>query len=68
MFRKGLALPDENNDAATSVRDIRREIDKPGVGAIRSQSRESRDLERGRWIGIVFLDTNKVNEMRQKKM
>ena len=48
MFRKGLALPDENNDAAASVRGIRREIDKPGVGAIRSQSRESRDLERGK--------------------
>ena len=38
------------------------------MGAIRSQSREFRDLQRGRGIKVRFLDTNKVNRMRQKKV
>ena len=42
-FKKGWALPDENDDAAASVRGIRRENARPGVGAIRTQSRESRN-------------------------
>ena len=33
------------------------------MGAIRSQSRASRDPERGRCVEIGFLDTNKVNVM-----
>ena len=48
MFREELALPDENGNTAASVRVIRRENARPGVGAIRSQSRETRDPERGR--------------------
>ena len=38
------------------------------MGAIRSQSRESRNPERGRQIEVRFLDTNKENEMRQNKV
>ena len=41
-------MPDENNDAAASVRGITRKNARPAVGAIRSQSRESRNPERGR--------------------
>ena len=47
-FRKGWALPDENDDAAASVHGIMRENARPGVGAIRMQSRESRNPEKGR--------------------
>ena len=47
-LREEQALPDENDDAAIWVRGIRRENARPGVGVIRSQSRESRDPERGR--------------------
>ena len=47
-FREGQALPDENDDAAASVRGIRRENARPRVGEIRTQSRRSRDPERGR--------------------
>ena len=36
-------MPDENDDAAAGVRDITRENARPGVGAIRMQSRESRN-------------------------
>ena len=38
-------MPDENDDDATSVRGVRRENARPGVGAIRSKSRESTDPE-----------------------
>ena len=41
-------MPDENDNAAASVRAIRRENARPGVGTIRAQSRESRNPERGR--------------------
>ena len=47
-FRERLALPDENDDDAASVRAIIRENARPGVGAIISQSRESRNPEKGR--------------------
>ena len=35
-FRKGQALPDENDNTAASVHGIRRENARPGVGAIRT--------------------------------
>ena len=41
-------MPDENDNAATSLGGIMRENARPGVGVIRSQSRESRNPERGR--------------------
>ena len=41
---------------------------RPGVSAIRLQSRESRDPKRGRYIKVRFLDTNKVNGKRQNKV
>ena len=41
---------------------------RPGVGAIRKQSRESRVPEKGRWIMTRFLDTDKVNRMGRKKV
>ena len=41
-------MPDKNDDAATSVRGITRENVRPRVGAIRLQSRESKNLERRR--------------------
>ena len=41
-------MSDENDDTATSVRGITRKNARPGVGAIRLQSRESRDPEKGR--------------------
>ena len=41
-------MSDENDNAAAGVRGIRRENARPGVGAIRTQSRESRNPERGR--------------------
>ena len=37
QLREGLALPDENGDAAASVHGITRENARPGVDAIRSQ-------------------------------
>ena len=46
-FRERQALPDEN-DTAASMRGITREHARPGMGAIRMQSRESRNPERGR--------------------
>ena len=46
--QKRIGLPDENDNAAASVRVIRRENVRPGVGAIRMQSREPRNQERGR--------------------
>ena len=59
---------DENDDAAASVCDINRKNTRSGVGAMGSQSRESRDPERGRQIKIRFLDIYKVNEMRRNKV
>ena len=47
-FRERYVLPDENNDATANVRGIKKENARSGVGAIRSQSRESRDPERVR--------------------
>ena len=38
------------------------------MGAIRLQSRESRNPERGRGVKIGFLDTDKVNTMGRKKV
>ena len=39
-----------------------------GVGAIRTQSRESRNPERGRLVEIGFLNADKVNVMGRKKV
>ena len=47
-FRKGYALPDENDDAAASVRSIGGKNARPEVGAIRAQSRKPWNSERGR--------------------
>ena len=44
----GRSLPDENDDITACVRVIRSEDVRPGVSAVRSQSRVSRYLERGR--------------------
>ena len=49
------------------MRGIRRENARPGVGAIRTQSRESRNPERGRAVKIGFLDTDKVNIIDKNK-
>ena len=68
MFRERWALPDENDDTAASLRGIKRENARPGVGAIRTQSRESRGPERGKGVKIGFLDTDKVNTMGRKKV
>ena len=38
------------------------------MGAITSQSRESRDQESEKLVKIRFLNTNKVNGMRRKKV
>ena len=62
-FRKGYALPDENDNAAASVRGITRENARPGVGAIRTQNRESRNPERGRGVKIGFLNAYEVDRM-----
>ena len=56
-------MPDENDDAAAGVRGVRRENATPGVGAIRTQSRESRNPERGRGVKIGFLDADKIDWM-----
>ena len=65
-FRKRQALPDENDDAAAaSVCGMRRENARPGVGAIKTQTRRSRNSERGRRVKIGFLDTDKVDRMGQ---
>ena len=54
-------MPDENDNAAAGVRGIRRENARPGVGAIRTQSKEFRNPERGRRVKIGFLDADKVD-------
>ena len=41
---------------------------RPGVGAIRAQSKESRNSERGRRVKIGFLDADKVDRMGRKKV
>ena len=61
-------MPDENDDTAASVRGITRKNARPGEGAIRTQSRESRNPGRGRRIEIGFPDIDKVNRMGQKKV
>ena len=61
-------MPDENDNAAAGVRGIMRENARPGVGTIRTQSRESRYLQRGRGVKIGFLDTDKVDRMGRKKV
>ena len=61
-------MPDENDNAAARVRGIRRENARPGVGAIRAQSREPRNPERGRIVKIGLLDTDKVDRMGRKKV
>ena len=45
-FKERKALPDENYDADASVRGITKENARQGVGAIRTQSREFRNLEK----------------------
>ena len=50
------------------MRVIRRGNARPGVCAIRTQSRESRDPERGRLVKIGFLDTGRVNRMGRMKV
>ena len=67
-FRKRQALPDENDNAAASLRGIRRENARPGVGAIRTQSRESRNSKRGRGVKIGFLDADKVDRVGREKV
>ena len=69
-FREGQALPDKNDDAAASVRGIGRENARPGVGAIRTQSRKSRnpERERGRGVKIGFLNADEIDRMGQKKV
>ena len=47
-FREGYTLLDENDDATASVRVIGRKNARPGVSAIRSQTKESRNPERRR--------------------
>ena len=61
-------MPDENDDTAASVRGFRRKNARLGEGAIKTQSRESRNSERGRRVEIRFLDVNEVNRMGQKKV
>ena len=56
-------MSDENDNAATGMRGIRRENARPGVGAIRTQNRESRNPERGRGVKIGFLNADKVDRM-----
>ena len=48
MFRVELALPDENDDVAASVRVIGRKNAGLEISAVRSQRRVSRDPERRR--------------------
>ena len=50
------------------MRVIRRENARLGVGAIRTQSRESRNAERGRRVKIGFLDAEKVDWMGREKV
>ena len=59
-------MPDESDDTAASVRGITRKNARPGVGAIRTQSREPKNLERG--VKIGFLNTDQVNRMGRKKV
>ena len=67
-FRKRWALPGENDNAAASVRGIGGENARPAVGAIKTQSRESRNPERGRRVKIEFLNADKVDRMKRKKV
>ena len=41
---------------------------RPGVGAIRAQSREPRNPERGRGVKIGFLNADKADKMGRKKV
>ena len=41
-------MPNKNDDAAASVRGVTRGNARPGAGAIKTQSSEPRDPERGR--------------------
>ena len=50
------------------MRGIRRENARPGVGAIKTQSRESRNPERGRRVKIEFQDADKVDRMGLEKV
>ena len=50
------------------MRGIRRENARPGVGTIRTQSRESRNPERGRRVKIGFLNADKVDRTGRKKV
>ena len=61
-------MPGENDDAAAGMGGIRRENARPGVGAIRMQSRESRNPEGGKGVKIRFLDADKVDWMGQEKV
>ena len=50
------------------MRGIGGENARLGVGAIRAQSRESRNSERGREVKIGFLNADKVDRMGRKKV
>ena len=61
MYKEGQALPDKNDDTTASVRVIGRNNTRAGVSAIRSQSKESRDHERGRQVNVGFVDKEKLH-------
>ena len=61
-------MPDKNDNTAASMRGIEGENARPGVGAIRAQSREPRNPERGRGVKIGFLNADKVDRMGRKKV
>ena len=61
-------MPDENDNAAASVHSIGGENARPGVGAIRAQSREPRNPERERGVKIGIQDADKVDRMGRKKV
>ena len=66
-FRKGWALPDENDNAATIVRGIRRENARLGVGVIRAHSRESGIRRENARLGVGAIRVHS-RESRKRKM
>ena len=50
------------------MRVIKGENASPGLSVIRSQSRVSRESERGREIEIGFMDTCKIRRMKRDKV
>ena len=57
-------MSDENNDLTTKLG--KNAIS--GVSAVRSQSRESRNPERGRRVKVGLLDTDKIHRMKRGKV